>query len=346
VSASKSLTVLECGPDPTTTGGMASVLSEYARFEYAGLRIRIASTWWPNSPFRTLGGFLKSAALVLLTPGIDVIHVHISEGGSFLREGSLLRLARMRGRPTIATLHGADFEKFARRHPRFVRTVLSQASVVVCLGIQTERQVSKLLPHARTEILLNPVEVHRRPTTGLSTRRVLFAGEVGERKGFDRLLRAWRLVHTAVPDAQLIVCGPLAAGWSPPIEQDGVQYLGDVSRDVVRQELSAARAACLPSRREVLPMFILEAVSSGVPVVATRTGEWESLAGCPAIRWVANDDRDALMIADELTLLLKSDDADVRVAGQDWVDAHCSPDVIAEKLFRISNSLVRGRTSV
>ena len=40
--------------------------------------------------------------------------VHLSERGSFVREGALLALARRRGLPTVATIHGAVFASLAQ----------------------------------------------------------------------------------------------------------------------------------------------------------------------------------------------------------------------------------------
>lgn len=122
---------------------------------------------------------------------------------------------------------------------------------------------------------------------------MLFASEVGHRKGVDVLLAAWRRVREAVPTARLTLMGPLADPELVAHLPEGAVYVGSVSRKAVRDELARAAVAVLPSRAEAMPMFVLEAMAAGVPVVATPVGALPDVIGA-AGRLVAVDDPDGL----------------------------------------------------
>ena len=115
-------------------------------------------------------------------PGAFV--VHLSNGGSFIREGALVALARLCRFPTAIQLHGSVFAEFAGRWPRLVRAVLGLAHEVYVLTAETEDVLRAALgPRARSRLVkvVNGVAVPE--TTSEKERIVLFAGQVGHPQG-------------------------------------------------------------------------------------------------------------------------------------------------------------------
>lgn len=108
------------GPDPATVGGMATVIRVLTEHNVGGDIVDSHPTWRPESPLTTVRMVAAAARALLRMPGGQVAHIHLSERGSFLREGSLVALAHKRGLVTVATIHGASFLPFARRYPRLV----------------------------------------------------------------------------------------------------------------------------------------------------------------------------------------------------------------------------------
>jgi glycosyltransferase involved in cell wall biosynthesis len=111
----------------------------------------------------------------------------------------------------------------------------------------------------------------------------LFAGRVIPEKGVDVLLRAWRTVQSARPDARLVVVGGPTVG-ADPDEVDryanALRQLGgpddvlwlEVRRDVLPL-IQMADVAVAPSVwREPFSRSVIEPLACGVPVVATRIG--------------------------------------------------------------------------
>ncbi len=300
------INVIQVGPAPARVGGMATVIAEYVAMSDHEVRGSAAPTWTPNRPVWSLVQSVRLAFRILA--GIDrpdVVHIHFSERGSFVREGLLAFVSSARSIPAICTLHGADFPEFATRHPKLVRAVLRRCVRVHCLGPAQAKVVHDICPPARTELMMNPVrveQVRRMPVIG----RVVFAGELSRRKGFDRLLSAWPSIADHHPGVELVVCGPMAdvpIKGAPP----SVSWRGTLSREDVLDVLSTAHVTCLPSRREVLPMTLLESLGTGTPVVATSVGEIAQLRSCPGVRLITNDETDAVeALEQELTRALST----------------------------------------
>ena len=153
---------------------------------------------------------------------------------------------------------------------------------------------------------------------------VVFAGEIGTRKGFDLLAAAWPAVLEAVPDALLEVAGP--TGDLEPASFAGLpstRFAGPVSRARVGELLRDARVACLPSRREVLPMFVLEALASGTGAVVSDAGEMRQLESCPAVAVLGNP-VDPGDLAGAIVGMLRRDPDEQRSAALDWCERHAS----------------------
>lgn len=149
------------------------------------------------------------------------------------------------------------------------------------------RRIRKTLQN-RIGIVPNGVDLQpRRPGSGSG---IVFVGRLIRAKGVDELLvviRQLRGVHlTVVGD------GPERERLEREARGLPVSFAGQVDHSTAREYIRNARCLVLPSHSEAYPNVILEAMASGVPVVATRTGGVPSLvqdgktgflvtAGCP-----------------------------------------------------------------
>lgn len=101
---------------------------------------------------------------------------------------------------------------------------------------------------------------------------VLFVGALGEHKGVGLLARAHQRMATPVP---LVVVGPRRAD-TPDLTgtaERPVVVLGEVSHPQVMAAIAAASVVAVPSRwPEPHGLVAVEAMASGVAVVASRTG--------------------------------------------------------------------------
>lgn len=340
--AARSL-VLHFGDRPGSPGGMASVLADYAAMDVPGHCLRVVPTY---DAARSAHGLrlMPGALLRLLTaPRSAIVHLHLSERGSFVREGGLARVARARGMRVVMTLHGAELPQFAARRPGLVRSVLETADRVVCLADPTQEVVERLLPGRPVVRMVNPAPV--RDVGRPAGRTVVFAGAHSRRKGLDVLLEAWRGVQERLPDAELVLVGP--SGDVQPDGSPGVRELGPQPRERVLALICESAVCVLPSRHEVLPVFLLEAMGHGRPVVTTPVGGIPDLVGAAGALVPVGDAealRDAL-----LELLLDADLLAARgAAARARVEATHSASTVASALARLYDDLPgrpRGRGS-
>jgi len=124
------------------------------------------------------------------------------------------------------------------------------------------------------------------------TTLALFAGRLVERKGVACLLDAWMEASRDFPDARLLILG--AGSLRIMIDQtvarlgltNTTRFAGHVEN--VAEHLRAADLFVLPSLQEGMSNSLLEAMASGVPIVATRIG---------GVMDVAEEGRTAMLVA-------------------------------------------------
>jgi len=298
------LVVHHFGPDPATVGGMATVIRLLTEHQVGGDIIDFHPTWRPQSPLTTIRLFVTSARALIQMPAGDVAHIHLSERGSFLREGTLLALAHRRGLVNVATIHGASFIPFALKYPRLVSLVLRRADLVTCLDRETLELVRLSAPDTRSELVPNPVFIEDKFLPADETDElVVFAGEIGLRKGADILHRAWELVAQRRPQARCLMVGPVTDFKPNSVER---LELRPPAAPVEMQEiLRHARVVALPARAEGMPMVLAEAMSQGRPFVSTPVGGIPELAEAGGMLVPVGDE---LALADRLTEMLTDPD--------------------------------------
>lgn len=324
--------VLHFGPSTHHVGGMASVIMTLVEHKLGAEYVEAVSTWVPGSHPRSGLLAVRAAAHVFRLPRSAAVHVHMSEGGSFLRESVIVAAARLRHLPRIITIHGPGFASFSAKRPRLVATVLRMASAITVLSDDDLAVVRRLAPGVHAELLPNPMPLDTASGPVRATAEiVLFAGEVGLRKGADVLHRAWETVASRRPLAKCVIVGPATDLRLAAAERLDVR--GPVGPDQVKQLIREARVVALPSRGEALPMILSEAMAAGRPFVSTPTGGIASLAGGGIIVPIEDDEA----LAESLIELLADPERaeSLGSAGQVLCQEKMSPEAIGSRLRRL-----------
>ncbi len=107
--------------------------------------------------------------------------------------------------------------------------------------------------------------------------QVLFVGRVGLAKGIHYLLEAWNQLAFSKHNAELHIVGPIDEQVKIYLKQkkisDNIIWHGGVAQETLKDLYASASLFVLPSLQEGLAMVLLEAMASGLPVLATtRTG--------------------------------------------------------------------------
>lgn len=188
-----------------------------------------------------------------------------------------LRFPHWVPRPT-RRLHRMKYANAARTCDLvFVNSAFTATDVVQTLGIPRER-VRVAHPGVDEAFTIDGERAD------LSGRPYLLAvGTLEPRKNVETLLAAHRLLGG---DLDLVVAG--AAGWGggdhDHRDGDRVRWLGYVSQDELARLYRGASAFVFPSRFEGFGMPIVEAMASGVPVVASAHPSLDEACGDAAVR--------------------------------------------------------------
>ncbi len=262
--------VLHVGNAPDGPGGIASVIRRH--LTRSNIHAQAASSYDPRkgSWVAKSAPSVAAALLILRVPKNVVVHVHVSNKGSLLREGLLAVLARLNRHPVVVTLHGSGMTRASSLERWGLRALCAQARAVHLLSPSFSG-----VSHSTREIIIpNDVEL---TTPRCFTERqsfVVSVGEVGHRKGLDVLLDLGPLLP---PNVRLRLIGPPSPGLTDESREklssaQGIDWLGAVSPEVARAEIGQSLLLINPSRGEAFPMVVCEALASGTPVIGTDVG--------------------------------------------------------------------------
>lgn len=273
-----SLEILHVGNDPFAAGGgiSAVIAGHMARMQGRESVLQedcAVSFDGRGSLLHELRLVIRAAQRVITSKDGELVHVHLSQRGSFLREGSLLVLAKAIGRKTIVTLHGSVLGS-SPSHARLALRVLVKWADRVH-GFYPEIVEKYGIPDSKWIQIPNDVAVPTsvRPIQQRS-RTVLFVGEIGSRKGVDRLLNVWSSVRR--PGWELVMVGPIGHDGEALLERAhrcrAVSVVEATTREHVQSMMQDARVLVLFSRAEAFPMAICEGLANGCAVVGTPVG--------------------------------------------------------------------------
>lgn len=228
---------------------------------------------------------------LLNVQSIDLVHTHLGLSNTW---GVLA--ARTARRPVVATVHNIrdEDQRFGRVKSRLQGVALRWgATRVIACGPNVRTYVGAamhVLPHRIVDIPNGidlmpfgavPPEETRAARQALLRGRpgplIVAVGTLTAAKGHDSLVQAMPKILNACPGAALALVGPHA---------DRSALIGDIvnrlgigeavylagAREDIPAVLTAADLFVLPSRREALPLSLLEAMAAGTPVVASAVG--------------------------------------------------------------------------
>lgn len=226
-------------------------------------------------PFLVLALFWN---LFRLLPDYDVVHAHW-----LIPQGIIQSFF---GTPYIVTGHGGDVTSLNKRLLRKLKCrCIEKAVYVTVVSDYLKERIRELSP--RTEALVLPMGVEKERFSRRYYREnffgqgkakvVLFVGRLAEKKGVSYLIEAMKQV-----DAMLVVVGegPLERSLKEQAKEmgDRVRFLGPKSHEELKAIYASADVFVVPSITardgdvEGLGLVVLEAMSSGVPVVANDSG--------------------------------------------------------------------------
>jgi glycosyltransferase involved in cell wall biosynthesis len=303
----RDLTVAVVGPLPPPSGGMANQTRQLALLlEQEGIQAEVVRV---NSPYRPrwVGRIRGVRALFRLFPylahlwsvagRVDLFHIMANSGWSWhLFAAPAVWIARLRGKAVVVNYRGGEAEAFLRRSIAQVRPTLRRANVIIVPSAFLERIFAAC--NFATRIVPNIVDLARFAPNHLrrmdpAAPHVVVARNLEVLYDNTTALRAFRMVHDAIPGARLTIAGSgpertkLEAAARDLGLADVVAFAGRVDNEEMPGLYQDADLVLNPSLADNMPISILEALASGVPVVSTNVG------GVPSL---VEDGRTALLV--------------------------------------------------
>jgi glycosyltransferase involved in cell wall biosynthesis len=270
--------------------------------DLAGVRVRRL----PSIPTKHLDAISHTVLATghVLFGDVDLVHYHA------LGPGLLAGLPRLlRGKPTIVTVHGLDWQR--DKWGAFARTVLKLGEAASVRAPSGTIVVSKALrshflseyKRATTYIPNGIVPpVYRQPDlirqAGITGKFVLFVGRLVPEKGCHLLLEAWRRLSAELRGQfELVIAGD--AGFTPGYVQKlkgeapaGVHFLGYVHGPVLDELFSQTELMVLPSTLEGLSISLLEGMSYQRCCLVSDIPPNVEAAGGNAVLFASGDAKD------------------------------------------------------
>jgi glycosyltransferase involved in cell wall biosynthesis len=246
-----------------------------ASFQQAGIPIHDLGRW------RGGPGLLALGRIARLSRRFDLVHTHLWAGDVWGRLG-----AGLAAHPAVVgTEHNTRPEASWRQALAARLAPLSHRIVAVSEAARQGLLAAGVAP-ARLRVIENGVDLARftpAPRARGRVRRVLAIGRLVPQKGFDLLVQAM----AGLPELELRIVGegPQADQLrGPQVELRG--WVPDVPA-----LLSQAELVVVPSRWEGFGLVAVEAMASGVPVIASDVPGLREVLGEAAVRVPPGDVR-------------------------------------------------------
>jgi len=300
------------------------------------------------------GHFYLKKYLKHLDP--DIIHFHETYG---LGVGKL-------NAPYVFTVHGFDSENIPVESGRLGRFSWLRSplwKLVEFEGLKRQKHIISITPYVKKHIkTLTHANIYdidnaissiffdtpHKPIKG----RIFSVGWISHRKNTLGIIKAFsRLMGASSIDASLYIAGErknpeYAKKVDKEIKKSNIEnkirFLGKLSQEEIREELSCADIFVLPSYQENAPMAIAEAMAAGVPVVTSnRCGMPYMIDEGKTGFLVDPDDIEAL--ADRMRILLTDVELRSKIgeAARHLAKERFHPDSVAQKTKKVYEEILK-----
>jgi len=280
--------------------------------------------------------------------GVTHLHNHIAKASCTVA----MLASALSGVPYSFTIHGPDI--FFEPHHWRIDEKAARARFVACISEYCRAQLMCFAAPehwAKLHIIHCGVDPARYTPAAHSGSSLLFVGRLAGVKGVPILLEALEGLIETHPDThlRLIGDGPERAALERHVAERGlsdrVSFLGYRSQSEVAEALTTTDAFVLPSFAEGVPVVLMEAMASGVPVVTTQIAGVPELVNHGSCGWlVPPGDVAALRIALERVLRSRAERLAMGELGRAVIERDFNIHHEAARLSHLMCAHTRGDT--
>ena len=315
--------------------------------------VRVKRTWLPSRS--AVGWAAHALASIPATRSwgrwADLIHAQ--SFASVLPAGWAARAA---GRPWVASFHTSHF--LARAGSRMWSPLLGhlvRSPDHVLAASEEIAKVAKRLAKGRyVEAVTNGVDTDRfrsrewRSATLGRSQTVLVPRRLFPKNGVEFLVRALPKIRSEIPDVRVLVIGDgperarLEALAAELGVDESIQFLGSRPHAEMPALLASGEIAVFPSLVEATSVAALEAMSCGLPVVASAVGGLPEIVDSEVGALVPP--RDSAALASAIIRLFDDEHLGEKGRrGRERVVAHWSNERLVDRHLEIYHDLIEGR---
>lgn len=224
----------------------------------------------------------------ILINKVKIIHIHTSYKGSFTRAYVIQRLCKLFHVKNVIHLHGSEFKKWydlcsEKKHEK-IKRFLRDSDKFIVLGNEWKKIINNIEAKTKISVINNAIEIPDNSTKwNKEIINILFLGVLIKRKGIYDLIYSIDILNKKdkISKAKFIIAG--SGKERKELEnlvkklhiEKYISFVGWIDETKKKELLKECQLLVLPSYNEGLPMSILEALSYGMPVIATKVGDIE-----------------------------------------------------------------------
>lgn len=291
---------------------------------------------------------------------IDIIESQEAGLAFLLRLTHAKKIIRMSGGHTFFSITLGKKTRFWRY--LLDRISFSKADAFCAVSAYVAETTRKLLRLGDREITIlpNPVDTgffKPMPKIMQDLDSILFVGTLTEKKGIRQLIQAMPMICAEVPNACLSVIGrdtfdkETGVSFKQTLTQlvpekfsKQVKFIGAIPNEVIRDWIAKSQVCVYPSHMEAQGIVVIEAMSCGKAVVASKLGPGPELIE-DGVHGFLCDPYDPKDIAAKVISLLKDSDLRERMgqAARGRVEAEFSINSLIERNINFYNSVMHAK---
>ena len=298
-----------------------------------------AMAWASGKAFRHL----------LNVHGPRFVHAH----ALYPSGAAAMRLARRIGIPLVVSVHGSDLYSNLIR-PAWKASLIevaASASAIVCVGQDLARDCVVELDADPARVVVIPdtydsesFRYIEREASDDGTVRLVSVGRLVDVKGHADLVRAIGLLAR---DGFEVACRIIGSG--PELERlrslavetgirERVEFMGSLPGERIAREFADADLFVMPSHREGFGVALIEAMATGLPAVATRSGGPAEIVGPDDGLLVPP--RDPVALAGAIRALAEALPSTDSAAIAARIRSRYGPDEVGKRLVQVYRSVL------
>ena len=271
--------VLHVGP-VQSKGGMQATIHHHLEHPPPGWQTEAISTHVDGSILSKLNAWIQAKSTLknrLRDDPPDLVHVHTATRFSWWRKRRAVTMSVRAGIPTVLQVHSGNFDAFLTNRPSAATTFRSVCAEPLVTPVALTPRHKDLIGIPDMAIIGSPAPESDPVDAGKRIRnKLLMLSRASRIKGHDIAIMAVHKLRNSGIEIDLHLSGINAN--HPGVMrvggvQSGIHARGWVSDEEKEDLLRTAGLLLIPSQYEGMPVAAMEALSCGLPVLASRSCE-------------------------------------------------------------------------